>query len=155
MPNWLSFLTSQGRTAVEPMWAFTVDAFLVRKTQSEAGSVSSFPNVIWLLTWSFCFSWMAWLGDHSWRRCREWWWFLWSFLWWKWWCLLLFPCCTSPSEPSAKIERPNRKDFLFNFSTEICIQSLMLQQFIALFPTRKNPTKCFSVRSLNSLLGSM
>ena len=97
MPNWLSFLTSQGKMAVDPICALTVEAFLVRKTHSEAAMVSC-PKVIWLLT--FCFSWMAWLGDHSWpRRWREWWWCS------LWWCLCL-TCSRIPSE--------NRQEF-FNF----------------------------------------
>ena len=99
IPNWLSFLTSQGNKAVDPIWALTVDAFLVIKTHSAAGIVSR-PNVTRLLLSSLFpfWSWMAWLGDHSWRRWRKWcpcswlWWW-----WWWWWWLLPCSCWCQPS----------------------------------------------------------
>lgn len=107
MPNWLSFLTSQGRMAVDPMCAFTVVAFRVRNTHSSATCVSC-PKVISLLTEpderlpSFRFSWMAWLGDHSWRRCL---------VWWRWWLLWCFWClwCHVPSDPSVNKKKAFRK----------------------------------------------
>ena len=92
IPNWLSFLTSHGKIAVDPIWALTVVAFCVKKTQSSKvwSTTLPIPKVISLLTLpSRLFSWIkAWLGDHSvvstpWRLWRWWcfrrWWWLWYF----------------------------------------------------------------------------
>ena len=103
--------------------------------------------VFWTLKITLlCFSWMAWLGDHSWRRwrrwwsppfcCSWWWWWWWWWCWW-WWCWPLpCSCWCQPSEPSVKKKKRDRiRDLQSKIFTSMYIFLLKITNYYNIIGT--------------------